>query len=292
MYEDTPMRSIGDMFEETLFGRQPLAHTITGTKNVITTVPRSTITAYCARQYRAETAVACLAGNVDPAAGASLLADALRAFPRGRARAPKPFRAQFGRERVRVKEKKTDQAHVMIGSPGVAFLHRDRPAVDLLAAILGGGMSSRMFLEVRERRGLAYSVRTMAEYFVDTGHLVTQAGVDPGKLLAACRVMVRELARIREKRVGRAELEKVREFIKGKLLLSLEASDDVAQYAALQEVLLNRIVTPDAYFRLLDAVGAADIQRVARAYLRPSNLRLVAIGPKLAAQDLGRLLSA
>jgi predicted Zn-dependent peptidase len=291
MYEDTPMRSIGDVFEETLYGRHTLAHTITGPKQIIASVPQAAIGAYLRRQYHARSVVAVLAGNVEPRQGLSLLRKALRACPPGRARPAAPFTRQWGRERVRVKTKKTDQTHVVIGAPGVPFLHPDRPALDLLATILGGGMSSRLFLEVRERRGLAYAVRTSPEHCVDTGYVATQAGVDSTKLREACAVIVDEHVRLREVRVGAAELKKAREFLKGKLLLTLEASDDVAQFVALQELMTNRILSPDDVFRLLDAVTPADIRRVARQYVHPRRLRLVAIGPELDAGSLQKVLT-
>ncbi len=291
MYEDTPMRSVGEFFEETLYGRHPLAHQITGPKAVIASVPRGAILKYLARQYRARSAVACLAGDVEPKRGLSLLRAALRPFPAGRAAAAAPFARNFGRDRVRVKTKKTDQTHVIIGAPGVHFLHPDRPALDLLSAILGGGMSSRLFLEVRERRGLAYAVRTSPEHCADTGYVATQAGVDSKKLGEACAVIVQEHGRIREQRVGVGELKKAREFVKGKLLLGLEASDEVAQFLTLQEVMTNRILMPDDVFRLLDAVTPADIRRVARQYLRPDRLRLVAIGPELRERELQSVLT-
>lgn len=292
MYEDTPMQSIGEFFEETLFGAHALAHPIVGTKEVIAHVPRETIDRYRRRQYRAGSVVACLAGDVEPATGTRLLSRALSSLERGRALAPRPFRRSFGATRVRVKEKATDQAHVVIGAPAVHFLHRDRAAADLTAVILGGGMSSRLFLEVRERRGLAYAIHTMPEHFVDTGYLATQSGVDAQKVLEACRVIVREHVRLGERRLSAAELAKAREFTRGKLLLALEASEHVAQYVSLQEVLLDRILTPDAYFRLLEAVVPADVQRVAQAYLHPSKLRLVAIGRELKEQELLKTLSA
>lgn len=292
MYEDTPMKSVGDFFEEVLFGRHALAHLILGTKDIIAKVPRATLEHYRARQYRARSAVACLAGDLDQREGFRLLRSALRAFPRGRAAPPVPFHRAYGRDRVRVKEKKTDQTHVVIGGPAVAFLHPDRPAVDLAAAILGGGMSSRLFLEVRERRGLAYAVRTTPEHLVDTGYVATQSGVDSQKALEAALVIVAEHARLGAQRVSARELTKAREYLKGKLLLALESSDEVAQFVALQELLLGRILTPDDVFRLLDAVRPADVQRVAQTYLHPRKLRLVAIGPGLRESDFARVLKA
>lgn len=290
MYEDTPMRSIGETFEETLYGQHAIAHPVIGTKENITRFSRDTVVRYLKRQYRAQSVVACLAGDVDPAEGFAMLRRALRVLPEGRAPSPKPFRRNFGRERLRLKEKATDQTHVVIGVPGISALHRDRPAVDLISAILGGGMSSRLFLEVRERRGLAYAVRTSPDYFVDTGYVATQAGVDSKKLLAACGVILEEHAKLRNVRVSSAELNKAREFAKGRLLLALESSDEVAQFAALQESLFNRILTPDDIFRRLDAVEPSDVQRVAKHAFARRQFRLVAIGPRLPERELARLL--
>lgn len=290
MYEDTPMKSIGEFFEETLFGSHALAHPIIGTKEIIRRVPRGTILRYLRSQYRARAAVACVAGNIDQGYGHALLESALARFPRGTARPPVRFGRVFGRDRIRAREKQTDQTHVIIGSPGVHYLHTDRPALDLLATILGGGMSSRLFIEVRERRGLAYSVRTMTDHFVDAGTIVTQAGVDSGKVLEACRVVVAEYGKLRDRRVTTAELDKAREFVKGKLLLGLETSDEAAQFTALQEVLLHRILTPDEIFRRLDAVSPADVQRVAKRYLRTEALRLVTIGPSTPEAELQQIV--
>lgn len=290
MYEDTPMKNIGELFEETLFGTHALAHPIIGTKENIAHLPRATIVRYLRRQYRAGSAVACLAGNIDPAEGELLLRRLLKAFPRGRAQKADAFRRRFGRDRVRSRQKKTDQMHVVIGAPGVHVRHKDRPVLDLLAAVLGGGMSSRLFIEVRERRGLAYSIRTLPEYFVDAGYVATQAGVDTGKFREACRVIIQEYEKLRTRPVPRAELHKAREFVKGRLLLALETSDEAAQFSALQEVLLGRILTPDDIFRLLDVVRPADIQRAAKTYLRPDRLRVVTIGPAAEQGDLLTIL--
>lgn len=291
MYEDTPVRAVGDFFEEVLFGKHPLAHLILGTKENIGRVPRETIVRYFQRQYRARSVVACLAGDIDRAQGMQLLRAALRRFPHGRAAPPTPFQRAFGRARVKIRAKDTDQTHVVIGAPAVAFVDPDRPAVDLAAALLGGGMSSRLFLEVRERRGLAYAVRTAADHLTDTGYLATQSGVDAKKALDACRVIVAEHARLANQAVRVTELTKTREFVKGKLLLGLESSDDVAQFVTLQEALVGRILTPDDIVRLLDAVQPADIQRVAHRYLHPRHLRAVAIGRGLQEHQLAAALT-
>ncbi len=290
MYEDTPLQSIDEFAEETLYGTHPLARKIIGTKNVIARVSRAAILSYVRRQYGVRNTVACLTGNVSPDAGMTLLARAFNAFPRARPRLPRRFSGTWGRHRVAVKEKKTDQAHVIVATPGVSYLHPDRTAVDVLSTILGAGMSSRLFIEVRERRGLSYSVRTTPQHFTDIGHVSTQMGVDPGKLAEAVKVILREYGKIRDTRVGVGELQKAQENMKGRLLMHLEASDEVAQFAAGQEVLQGRILTVDEVFKRIDAITARDVQRVAQAYLASRGIRIAAIAPGQDAVRLEHLL--
>ena len=291
MYEDTPREQIEEFAEELLYGRHPLGRQIIGTKDIIARLPRRAFLTYVGRQYRGKNTVVCLAGNISPEHGEKLLTDAFRAWPTGAPRRPTPFRGTWGRSRLALKEKQTDQAHVIVATPGVSYTHRDRAAVDLLCVILGGSMSSRLFIEVRERRGLAYTVRTAPQRFTDTGHIATQAGVDPKKLPEAVRVILAEYARIRARGVPPAELLKAKENLKGRLLLKLESSDEVAQFVAGQEVLTNRILSVDEVFQRLEAVTPQDIRRVARTYLTPRSLRVAAIAPKGTASEFKKLLT-
>lgn len=290
MYEDTPRESIDEFAEELLYGRHPLGRQIIGTKEIVARLKRRAFTRYVAQQYRGRNAVVCLAGNVSAEQGEKLLSDVFRGWPKGAPRRPAPFRGRWGRSRFALKEKQTDQAHVMAATPGVSYTHRDRSAVDLLCAILGGSMSSRLFMEVRERRGLAYAIRTVPQHFTDTGHIATQAGVDPQKLPEAVRVILAEYERLRAKGVPPAELLKAKENLKGRLLLKLESSDDVAQFVAGQEVLTNRILSVDEVFQRLEAVTLQDIRRVARVYLKPASLRIAAIAPGGSAAGLKEAL--
>jgi predicted Zn-dependent peptidase len=290
MYEDMPLMTIGEEWETLLYGRHALGRQVIGTKEIVATLPRRAFLSYVGRQYSAANTVACLAGNIDPAYGTKLLTKALTSFPQAAPKRASAFKGTWGVQRVSVKEKKTDQAHVMIGGPGVSYTHADRPAVDVLCAILGGSMSSRMFLEVRERRGLAYSVRTFPEHFVDTGYVATQAGVPPRKFPEAVKVILRQYRKIRTQRVPAAELKKAKETLKGRLLLKLESSDAVAQFVGGQEVLTQRILTVDEVFQRLEAVTPDEVRRVAETALKPSRLRLNVIGEGRTPKELADLL--
>jgi predicted Zn-dependent peptidase len=180
---------------------------------------------------------------------------------------------------VKVFAKTSDQAHLRFGVPSYPIDHPDRYALGLLATILGGGMSSRLFTEVRERRGLAYYVYAYNQGYADTGTLYSQAGVDINRIDDAIRTIVAEFARIAAEPVDADELEKARNFAKGRLVLSLEDPKGMIMFGLRGEVLENRIREPDEVLRGYDAVTAEDVQRVAQALIRDKALNLALVGP-------------
>lgn len=290
MYEDSPMDSIGEQFEKQMFGDHELGRKIIGTKEIISTIPKKKIVKYRNQQYGTSNMVVCMAGNIDPRSTIGLLKRQFRDVPQSKPSKAKEFVDAWGTELVSVKVKKTDQAHVIIGGRGTSLTDSDRCATDLLATILGGSMSSRLFIEVRERRGLAYSVHTAAEHFVDTGYIATQIGVDPNKVKDALSVILNEYKKIREVAVSGSELKKAKENIKGHLLIRMESTNAVAQYVGGQEVLTGRILTLDEVFKNFDAVTPKDIQRVAQKYLAPEYLRIAAITPQQIDGELNKML--
>lgn len=279
MYEDTPLESIGENFEHLIFGDHELGRKIIGTKEIISSISRKTIMEYMRRQYTSGNVVVCLAGNVDPNEGMKLLKKQFKNFKAKEGLKANLFNDGFGERKVFFQVKKTDQAHVVIGGRGTSYSHEDRCAVDLLAAILGGSMSSRLFIEVRERRGLCYSVHTGAEHFTDTGYIATQMGVDPANTQKALAVILKETRKIRETPVQKRELQKAKENYKGRMLIRLESSNSVAQFIGGQELLTGRIQNLNDIFKCIDSVTPEDVRRVARKYLAPEFLRVAAIAP-------------
>jgi len=291
MYEDTPQEMVGEQFERQLFGEHELGRKIIGTKDIISSISRKRILEYRKRQYGASNVVVCIAGNIDPQKGIKMLKNQFRELPETQPQKAREFNDFWGSERISIKNKKTDQAHMIIGGRGVSLVHEDRCATDLLATILGGSMSSRLFIEVRERRGLAYSVHTMAEHFMDTGYIATQIGVDPTNDKKATVVILNEYKKIREKLVGKDELRKAKENIKGRLLIRLESSSAVAQFIGGQMMLSGRILSLSEVMKNFDAVTAEDVRRVARKYLDPENLRISAISPSAIDGELENILN-
>ena len=178
-----------------------------------------------------------------------------------------------------------------LGVRGYNLFHPDRYALGILATILGGGMSSRLFIQVRERRGLAYYVHSVAEHYADVGHLVTLAGVDLDKIEEAIRVILEEYRKVsKAKDISQKELIKAKEFLKGRLILELEDSRFTASIFGSGEILENRVKTPEEMMKKIDRVKKEDIQRVADDVFREAKLNLAVIGPFQDGQKFKNLL--
>ena len=180
---------------------------------------------------------------------------------------------------ILIHEKKTDQAHLYIGFRAFDMFHQDRYILEVLGAILGGGMSSRMWISVREQRGLAYYVRSSDMLYSDSGYYATQAGVDNNRVEDAIKVILDEYRLIRNKKVGLKELRKAKDMIKGRVILSMESSSVQARFYADQELFENKILTLEQIFAKIEAVTTEDIQRVARDIFKTEKLNLALIGP-------------
>ena len=192
--------------------------------------------------------------------------------------APEPVVLSENGSRVRIHTKQSDQAHLVIGARGYPHGHPDRYAVQLLSTVLGGGMSSRLFTEVRERRGLAYYVFCGANSYADAGTLAAQAGVDLNRIDEAVETIVEELRRVVSESVPTDELEKARAFAKGRFVLGLESPHATIMFGLRREVLEGRAIEPEEVLAGLDAVTVEDVQRVA-ADILGGDLRLAVIGP-------------
>jgi predicted Zn-dependent peptidase len=176
-------------------------------------------------------------------------------------------------------DKKTDQTHFCLGVRAYDLGHPQRYALVLLAIILGGNMSSRLFIKVRERSGLAYSVHTSADSFTDTGYLVTQAGIDNKNLEKTIKLILEEYKNLRDEKITEKELQKAKDYIKGKMSLSLDDSDHQASFYAMQELFENQILSPEEKFAKIDKVSVDDIKKVAEDIFVSEKLNLAVIGP-------------
>jgi len=277
MYYDTPRDFIGGVYEELLWGDQPLGREIIGNKETIRNATRDTFLGYLDRWYKPSRMVLGVAGRIGDdllERAQELLGDLVDA----ETGEPEPT-APYLNGRVSVSTKQSEQAHVSLGVHSIPIDHPDRYAIQLLATALGGGMSSRLFTEVRERRGLAYYVYGLNHSYTDAGTLYTQAGVDIARIDDAVTTIARELRKIAAEPLPADELEKARNFAKGRFVLQLESPQGLMMFGLRKEVLERRLPDPDEVIRGVDAVTSEDVARVAEELITSHRMRLAVIGP-------------
>jgi predicted Zn-dependent peptidase len=290
MYEDTPMRHINDLWEMHMYGDHPLGWEIIGTKDNIRGFKRSDFIKYLNRGYVAGNVVIGVAGKMDVV---RVKKEILKRFKNIRTGKKPVFKKIVEKQRtpgVFLQHKKTDQTHMLLGVRTYAMGHKDRYVLSVLATILGGGMSSRLFMAVRERRGLAYSVHTSGENYHDAGYLATQCGVEHENLEKTIAVILDEYKRIATELVDSDELTKAKEYIKGKLAMGFEGSDDVVEYVVTQETLHGKITTLEEKRKRIDQVTAQDVLRVAKDIFQNKKLNLAVIGPHVHKDELAKLI--
>lgn len=280
LYEDTPMRNIGDIYERLLYGDTPLGWDTVGEKEIIKSITRDDFLDYLHSFYSPSNMTVVLAGGIEQSAGESLVKSYFSKMKKFKTKKPLPIKEVQKKPAVAIKNKKTEQAHLALGVRTAPLSSPDRYALSVLASVLGGGMSSRLFSEVREKRGLAYYVRANSDQYIDAGSLVISAGVDPKRIEQAIEVILSELVALRDgkKKIKKEELKKAKEYLKGHLVLELEDSRSVSIYYATQSVLENEIKNPDEVLKQIDKVSAEDVMRVAKKYFTTSTLNLAVIG--------------
>jgi predicted Zn-dependent peptidase len=279
MYLDTPIYYIGHLWENLLYGDQPAGWAVLGSKENIAKMGREQIADYLKSQYVGDNTVVCVAGNLGEDETVEKIKKYFGKLKSGNPRPSAKASDNQGRPEVLPHFKKTDQTHLCLGVRGYGAFHPDRYVFSILGTILGGFMSSRLFQEVREKRGLAYYIKTSTEASSDVGYLVTQAGVANSKVEEAIETILAEYRLIREKGVGEKELLKAKDHIKGSMLLNLETSDEQASFFSIQEILRKEILTPEQVFAKIDRVGVDDVKRVADDIFRSEKLNLALIGP-------------
>jgi predicted Zn-dependent peptidase len=288
MYFDTPRDYIGGVYEELLYGDQPLGWDIIGRKDTVRSATRETFLSYLDRWYHPPRMVLGVGGQI----GDGLLERAQQLFgdmPQGATAEPEPA-APYKNGRVKVFTKQSDQAHLILGVPSYPIEHPDRYALQVLSTVLGGGMSSRLFTEVRERRGLAYYVFGLNHSYTDAGSLYAQAGVDINRIEDAVTTVLTELRTIAAEPVPTDELDKAKNFTKGRFVLQLESPQGMILFGLRREVLERRVPNLDEVLDGLTAVTAEDVQRVAQDLIADEKLRLALIGPFDDAERFEKLL--
>ncbi|MCK4453921.1 insulinase family protein [Candidatus Parcubacteria bacterium] len=279
MYLDTPMLYIEDLWEKLLYGNQPAGWLNIGRKKIVKKLKREQFLDYLKSHYTAKNTIVCLAGNINARTIKGKIQDY---FKNIRTVSPKPKLKVVEKQtkpQSLVHFKKTDQTHLVLGARGYSLLHPKKYAQAILATILGGNMSSRLFMSVREEKGLAYYIRTSSENYTDTGYLATSAGIRNKKVEEAITLILKEYKAMKNKKINKAELQKAKDYLKGTLTLSLESSDAQASFYTGQELLTGKILTPEQEFKKIDEITENDILKVAKDIFQPEKLNLALIGP-------------
>jgi len=290
MMLDLPADWVYLLLNQLVWPGHPLGRDVTGSKESVSKIDRERMFRYLARHYHPANTVVGVAGQIEHQEVVEESSSALEGWPRKEREAYLPVEEAQCEPRVCLGYRETEQAHLALSLQGVPRSHPDRFNLQLLNTVLGQGMSSRLFLEVREKRGLAYNISSYVSYLHDTGSLGVSAGVDPRRIAVALEAILGELDGLRREPVPAEELKKAKEFMKGRLLLQMEDSLAVTSWLGRQEILEDRVLTVDEVLAAIDAVTAEDIQRVATERFREESLNLAVVGPFQEEEELKSLL--
>ena len=290
MYEDMPSRRVHDLWSELLYGDQPAGRPVAGPKETVRRLTRAQIAGYRARRYRAPETVVSLAGGFDAARAARFVRERFGQLDaRGAARKPRTREAQSA-PALRLQKKASDQAHLVIGFRAFPIGHPSEPALSMLAAILGSGMSSRLFMRIREELGAAYYVNAWLDESADHGALGVSVGAGVDRVEEVTGAVLAEFGRLTDALVSPRELRRARDYRIGGLLMGLESSDAIAARHAADLMFRGRIVPVREEIGNMRAVTPEDIRRAARRVIRPEGLNLAAIGPDVREAHFRKLL--
>ncbi|OGN08055.1 MAG: hypothetical protein A2750_01140 [Candidatus Yanofskybacteria bacterium RIFCSPHIGHO2_01_FULL_45_42] len=290
MYRDTPQRYVGDLFEKLLYGDQPAGWDIGGDKETLLKMKRDNFTDYFNSHYIAGNTVVAVAGDIDPEDIKTRIPEYFRNIRDGRAPAKAPTRESQSEPTLLVHWKETDQTHFNLGFRSYHMFDERKYALGMLAAIMGGGMSSRLFEEVRDKRGLAYYIGASGNEYTDTGFFLVRAGVNKEKTLDALKIVLEELRKVRDNGVTEDELKRVKDQVRGQMVLGLESSDNVAEAYADPVLFENRVLTPEEKLDKINKLSVADVNTVAREVLKNEKLNLALIGPFKDLEEFRKIL--
>lgn len=300
MYEDTPMQKVGEIYDELMYGDTPLGWFIAGKPEIVRSMTQGDFVDYWKNHYTPSNTVIAVAGGVPRTTNNEQRTDLFKLvetylgkWTNGKAVGYEQTRIIQDGPRVKIKTKKTEQAHLCVGVPAYPLEHPDRYNLAVMTTVLGGGASSRLFDEIREKRGLAYYCRSSLDQYTDTGHFVTQSGIVLTKIEEAVKVIVNEFYLLSQNRrkVEEKELQRAKELLKGHLILSMEDSRNVAGFFGSDLLIEGKVRTLDEILGKIEAVKAEDVVSVASDLFKTEKLNLAIIGPYEDEERFQRLLA-
>ncbi len=290
MYRDNPQRYIWDVFKELLYGDQPAGWDVAGTKETVSALTREKLVDYFTTHYVALNTTIAVAGDIDPVVVKGKVASYFGSIRNADKVSKLPVVEQQSAPAAIATFKETDQSHFIVGFRAYNMFDDNKYAAGVLATVLGGWMSSRLFIEVRDKRGLAYYVGADTNQETDTGFFSIYAGVNNTKAQEALEVIMAEVAKIKKDGITDEELQSAKDYAEGHLVMSLENSQAVAQGYAWPVLFKNQVLTPEEELAKIKAVTRDDVLRVAQEIFQTSKLNFAIIGPFKDSEPFKKLL--
>ncbi len=275
---DIPQQRVSMLIDELLWPEQPLGREVAGYKETVSSMTRERLLNYVARRYMPNNTVLSVAGNIQPQETMAQIKSLFNKWPANELTTGYITNDRQAEARLRIEPKDIEQAHLCLGVHGFSHSHPQRFAIDILSTVLGGGMSSRLFTEIRENRGLAYDIHSYTEHFLNSGSLTIYAGVDPEKVEIALGAIVEEVSKVK-RGISASELTRAKELSKGRSYLRFEDSQNVALWYGGQEILTRQILDIDDVISIVDAITIDQLKEVARQILTDTGLNLAITGP-------------
>ena len=275
---DLPQQRISMLIDELLWPEQPLGREVIGYKETVSSLTREQLLNYVARRYMPNNTVLSIAGNIQHEEAMAQIEPLFNKWAAGELITGYITDDKQTEARLRIEPKDIEQAHLCLAVHGFSRSHPQRFTIDLFNTVLGGGMSSRLFTEIREHRGLAYDIHSYTEHFLNSGSFAIYAGVDPEKIETAVAAILEETSQIKQG-ITASELTRAKELSKGRLYLRFEDSQNVALWYGGQEILTRQILDIDDVISIVDAITIDELKEVAKEILTESGLNLAVIGP-------------
>lgn len=278
MYEDLPQIMAGEVFDELLYGNQPAGWSVAGTKENVKSFNRDDFVNYRKKHYVASATTIVVAGDIESKDIFKKVEKAFAQISTSKKTPKKKVTEKQSVPQVKLKFKETDQTHLVLGFRAYDIYNKKSPILDLLSAVLGRGMSSRLFQKMRDKLGICYYVKSNAIGLTDHGYLAVSAGVDSNRVEEGIKGILEEVKKIRNEKVPADELRKAKDLAIGRMYLGLESSDSLANFYGIQEILRDKIKTPKDIEKEIEKITATDIQKVAREIIQNKKLNLAIVG--------------
>ncbi len=278
MYKDLPQRNVSNLFMNLVYGDQPVGWDITGTEETVKSITREALVSYYEMHYTAPATTVIVSGSFDEK---EMIAQITKAFSTSNPKNPAPklaVRDDQTKPAIDTTFKETDQTHLIIGFRSFAILDKRIPIINVITAILSGGMSSRLFTKMRDELGICYYVRADHDPFTDHGIFSIAAGLDNSRVEEGVKGILGEVRRLKDELVSENELAKVKDYIAGTTTLGLETSDARAEFCGYQDAVKGKVESPDDMIAKVRAVTAEDVQKLAREIFIDETLNMAIIG--------------